>query len=46
MLIRFMKISLPIKVEFTNTLLDPLWEDTPLKSLDGELKTELTIGSS
>jgi len=42
----FMKILLPINLEFTNIPLEKLWEDTPLKSLDGELKMESNIGSS
>ena len=40
----FMKISWPINREFMNTKLDKPWEDMPLKSLVGELKTIHLIG--
>jgi len=44
LLLLFMKISLHIKLESINTLLEVLSEDTLLKLLDMEMKTELIIG--
>ena len=38
-----MKISLTTNLEFINTSLEMLWEDTPSKSLDMELITGLLI---
>jgi hypothetical protein len=40
----FMKTSSATRLECKNTLLDPNWEDTQSKWLDGELRTEKTTG--